>query len=129
MTEFERDLTEVSLSIVALFYLVTVLFIFISDKTRLNVALALQKMLWFIVIVGVAIPAYGRRYETMPSDWRTGVFFLLAPITLWVLVEVYVENRGTIARRVRYALRLEAPRPWQPGDPDRRVGPKDRRRA
>jgi hypothetical protein len=101
MTGHEQTVTVVSLSIIAFFYAVTIFFFLISDRTRLNWSLAAQKTIWLLIVLKIALPAYSQRPEYAASPpVRTCLFVALSIITVWVLTEVYLVNRGRIKSRL-----------------------------
>ena len=123
----ERELVIVALWTVAVFYAVTIFFFVIANKSRMNSALAAQKAVWLLIIVGIAIPAYSGRPDDIPPERvRVSLWIALTVVTVWVLIEVYRANRGLIKQRV---LRLIGIGPAEPTWPDieRRNGG-DRRR-
>jgi hypothetical protein len=137
MIGHEQTVTVVSLSIIAFFYVVTIFFFLISERTRLNWSLAAQKTTWLAIILKIALPAYSQRPEYAASPQvRTLLFIALSIVTIWVLFEVYMVNRGRIKSRLRELCSAGWMRavcgkpytPWQPGDPARRSG-YDRRRG
>jgi hypothetical protein len=104
----EQNITTASLSIIAVFYVVTIFFFLLSDKTRLNYALAAQKTTWLLIIIKIALPAYSGYSEYVASPIvRSLLFVALAIITVWVLAEVYLVNRGRIKSRLFYLVNGE----------------------
>jgi hypothetical protein len=80
---------------------VTIFFFLISDRTRLNWSLAAQKTIWLLIVLKIALPAYSQRPEYAASPpVRTCLFVALSIITVWVLTEVYLVNRGRIKSRL-----------------------------
>lgn len=100
MSDLERAITIASLSVVSVFYIVAIFFYLISDKTRLNLSLAVQKFIWFLIIAAIALPGYSRIGLWLPSYGRMLLWVSLTLVTFWVLVEVYYENRGRIRHRI-----------------------------
>jgi hypothetical protein len=84
--------TQIGLWVAAVFYLCVIIVFLVADKTRLNMALALQKLCWLNVIALVTIPIYHGHDPLIGSEVRTAI---------WVLVEVYLMNRRPIARKLR----------------------------
>lgn len=93
----EREVIIFALANAAFFYVCTVLVFLTARKTRLNIALAGQKIIWLLLIALVAIPAYALATPFVPSPVRVGLWLALAVFSWWVLYEVYRANwPGTI---------------------------------
>ena len=108
MSAYEQDITVWSLVLAVLFYAVTIFFFLIADKCRLNLSLALQKLIWMLIILGIALPAYSGNRELMASSQTRSILFAaLALATIWVLIEVFLANRGAIRDRVMQLVHPE----------------------
>lgn len=92
MTELERAITVASLINAAIFYAITVIVFLVARKTRLNKALATQKLDWLVIIVAVALPAYINGSPLLPGTVRMALWAFLSITTWWVLYEVYRAN-------------------------------------
>ena len=58
--------------------------------------------------------------------WQRAIIGLAASVAFWQWIQVRIADRTRVTR-VMGSTTEEANRPWQKGDPDRRVGPPDRR--
>jgi hypothetical protein len=92
MSDIERYITIASLINALIFYLITIVVFLIARKTALNKALAIQKGIWVLIILLVALPAYVASVEVLPGHVRAVLWLALSLVTWWVLYEVYRAN-------------------------------------
>lgn len=99
----ERFIIIASLVNAALFYLVTIFMFIIAKHTRLNWALALQKFIWLMIIVLLALPSVLNPPGFLNIQLRVVLWVTLAVSTWLVLYEVYRANwPGPFRENVRH---------------------------
>jgi hypothetical protein len=88
----EQVITVTSLIIVAIFYVFTIAVFLAARKNALNYALAMQKICWVLLIIGIALPSYSGWYAPLSMPWRAVVWVCISLCSLWVMYAVYRAN-------------------------------------
>jgi hypothetical protein len=105
--DWERLVSEIALINASVFYIVAVVMFVIARKNRLNLALAVQKSLWWVVITLMTLPFYFGGEAWLDQRARMVVWIGVSIATWWVLIEVYRANFGRRRREANAATTLE----------------------
>lgn len=105
MQGLERYITIVALCNAAIFYLLTVVLFTVAIRSRLNWALAAQKLVWLTIVLFIAMPSLVAWVPRLPTTYRMCVWSALSLCTWWVFYEVYRANwPGSLRGACRYVL-------------------------